>query len=350
MMSFRGHRLAETQLPLGTVWLLEKLAESKGRQALYEKQAPQILKALREMALVESTESSNRIEGVTVERKRLRPLVLGNARPRDRSEEEIVGYRRALSWIHTNHEKISIEPETIKRLHGLAQGGTVGDAGEWKQTQNEIIEIFPDGHREVRFRPLEPALVPSAVEELCLAYTHGLDQLKITPFLAVACLVLDFLCIHPFRDGNGRVSRLLTLLALYLHGHHVGRYISLERIVEQTKESYYEVLQKSSAGWHDGSHDFIPWFNYFLGTVRTAYREFEDRAARQSPARGSKAELVNHALENVPSPFRISEVERLCPNVGRDMIRVVMNRWRKQGKLKVMGRGRDAQWERKRGK
>lgn len=350
MMSFRGQRLAETQLPLGTVWLLEKLAESKGKQALYEKQSPQILKALREMALVESTESSNRIEGVTVERERLRPLVLGNARPRDRSEEEIVGYRRALSWIHTNHEKIPLEPETLKHLHALAQGGTVGDAGEWKQTQNEIIEIFPDGYREVRFRPLEPVLVPSAIEELCLAYRHGVDQLKITPFLAVACLVLDFLCIHPFRDGNGRVSRLLTLLALYHHGHQVGRYISLERIVEQSKESYYEVLQKSSAGWHEGSHDFIPWFNYFLGTIRTAYREFEDRAMRQSPARGSKAELVNHALESVPSPFRISDVERLCPNVGRDMIRVVMNRWRNEGKLKVIGRGRDAKWEREAGK
>ncbi|MBI2231542.1 MAG: Fic family protein, partial [Deltaproteobacteria bacterium] len=253
MMTFRGQRLAGTQLPLGTVWLLEKLAESKGKQALYEKQSPQILKALREMALVESTESSNRIEGVTVERERLRPLVLGNARPRDRSEEEIVGYRRALSWIHTNHEKILVEPDSIKRLHGLAQGGTVGDAGEWKQTQNEIIEVFPDGHREVRFTPLEPALVPSAVEELCLAYRHGLDQLKITPFLAIACLVLDFLCIHPFRDGNGRVSRLLTLLVLYHHGHQVGRYISLERIIEQSKESYYEVLQRSSSGWHDGS-------------------------------------------------------------------------------------------------
>ncbi len=288
MMSFRGNRLAETQLPLGTVWLLEKLAESKGKQALYEKQSPQILRALREMALVESIESSNRIEGVTVARDRLRPLVLGNARPRDRSEEEIVGYRRALSWINTNHEKISIEPETIKRLHGLAQGGTVGDAGEWKHSQNEIVEIYPDGRRAVRFYPVEPAQVPAAVEELCLAYRHSMDQLKVTPLLALACLVLDFLCIHPFRDGNGRVSRLLTLLALYHHGHQVGRYISLERIIEQTKESYYEVLQKSSTGWHDGNHDITPWFNYFLSTIRTAYREFEERAERQRPSRVRK--------------------------------------------------------------
>ena len=346
MMSFHGKRLAETQLPLGTVWLLEKLAESKGKQSLYEKQSPQILRALREMALVESTESSNRIEGVTVERERLRPLILGNARPRDRSEEEIVGYRRALSWIHTNHEKVAISPDTLKRLHALAQGGTSGDAGEWKRTANEIIEVYPDGHREVRFQPVEPERVPTAIEELCLGYRHAMDQQKVTPLLATACLVLDFLCVHPFRDGKGRVSRLLTLLALYHHGHQVGRYISLERIVEQTKETYYEVLQKCSTGWHDASHEIMPWFNYFLATIRTAYREFEERAERQRPARGSKADLIDYALANVPSPFGISDVERLCPNVSRDMIRVVMNRWRKEGRLKAIGRGRDAQWAR----
>lgn len=346
MMSFRGNRLAGTRLPLGTVWLLEKLAESKGKQALYEKQSPQILKALLEMALVESTESSNRIEGVTVERDRLRPLVLANARPRDRSEEEIVGYRRALSWIHTNHENVRIEPETVKRLHALAQGGTTGDAGEWKRSLNEIIEIHPDGRREVRFRPVEPEKVPSAIEELCLGYRHSIDQQKVTPLLAVACLVLDFLCIHPFRDGNGRVSRLLTLLALYHHGHYVGRYISLERLIEQTKETYYETLQLCSTGWHEVRHEILPWFDYFLSTMRMAYREFEERAERQRPTRGSKADLIDYALANVPSPFGISDVERVCPNVSRDMIRVVMNRWRKEGRLKAMGRGRDARWER----
>ena len=346
MMSFRGTRLAEVRLPLGVVWLLEALAESKGHQVLYEKQSPQILKALHEMALVESTESSNRIEGVTVERDRLRPLVLGNTRPRDRSEEEIVGYRKALSWIHAHHEKIPIESETIKRLHSLAQGGTGGDAGQWKQTQNAIVEVRPDGRRAVRFRPLEPAQVPAAIEELCIAYRHSMDQLKVTPLLAVACLVLDFLCIHPFRDGNGRVSRLLTLLALYHHGHNVGRYISHERIVEQTKETYYEALQQSSVDWHGGRHDILPWFDYLLSTLRLAYREFEERAARQRPVRGSKADLIAYALEHVPSPFGIADVERLCPNVSREMVRIVMNRWRKQGRLEILGRGRDARWRR----
>jgi Fic family protein len=346
MMSFRGARLSEAHLPLGTVWLLESLAESKGRQALYEKQSPQVLKALRELALVESTESSNRIEGVTVDADRLRPLVLGDSRPRDRSEEEIVGYRKALSWVHTHHEKIPIEPETFQRLHARAQGGTTGDAGHWKQSANDIIEVYPDGRREVRFRPVPPAQVPAAVEELCVAYHHSIDQLKVTPLLAVACLVLDFLCIHPFRDGNGRVSRLLTLLALYHHGHQVGRYISHERIVEETKETYYEVLKASSIGWHEGRHDFLPWFNYLLSTQRMAYRELEERAARQRPARGAKAELVAYALEHVTSPFGIADIERLCPSVSRDMIRVVMNRWRQEGRLESLGRGRDAQWRR----
>ncbi len=346
MMSFRGSRLQEMQLPLGTVWLMEELAEAKGKQAVYENQSPQLLKSLREMALIESSESSNRIEGVTVERARLRPLVLGNTKPCDRSEEEVVGYRQALNWIHAQHQKISITPKTCLRLHALAQGGTSGDAGQWKQSPNDIIEVFADGRREVRFRPLEPERVPAAMEELATAYRHAMDQLHVTPILATACLVLDFLCIHPFRDGNGRVSRLLTLLAFYHHGHNVGRYISYERIVEQTKESYYDALQRSSVRWREGRHDIFPWFNYLLSTLRMAYREFEDRAALQRPTRGAKAELISYALENVLSPFGIAEIERLCPNVSRDMIRVVMNRWRDEGRLEMMGRGRDAKWRR----
>ncbi len=281
MMTFRGNRLEKTNLPPGTLWLLDKLAESTKKQALYDKQPRRILKNLQEIALIEGVESSNRIDGVTVEPDRLRLLVLGDTRPRDRSEEEIADYRNALSWVNGNHDKVPIEPETLKHLHALAQEGTVGDAGQWKESQNEIVELDPEGRLEVRFRPVEPALVPATIKELCLAYSRNIDQSKIPPLLAAACLVFDFLCIHPFREANGRVSRLLTLLTLYHLGHTVGRYISLERIIEQNKESYYEALQTSSLGWYDGSHDIMPWFHYFLSTIHTAYREFEERAEQQ---------------------------------------------------------------------
>lgn len=280
MMTFRGERLAKIALLPGTVWLLEKLADSKQKQALSENKSRGMLTRLHEVALLEAVESSSRIDGVTVEPERLRLLVLGDARPRDRSEEEIVGYKNASSWIHENHEKAAIEPETLRHLHALAQEGTVGDAGEWKESQNEILELDPEGRLKVRFQPIEPALVPSAVEELCLAYKRSIDQANITPLVLVASLVFDFLCIHPFREANGRVSRLLTLLALYQHGYNVGRYVGLERIIEQSKESYYEALQKSSAGWHGGSHDVMPWIHYFLSMVHTAYREFEESGGR----------------------------------------------------------------------
>jgi Fic family protein len=281
MMTFHANHLEKTKLAPGTVWLLEKLAKSKKNQALWEKQSRRLLQSLEEITLVESTESSNRIDGVTVEPERLRLLVLGDGRPRDRSEEEIFGYKNALCWIHGNHEKASIEPNTLKYLQALAQEGTVGDAGEWKKSQNEIVELDPEGRLEIRFQPLEPAMVPSAVGELCLAYKQSIEQVKIPALVAIAWLVFDFLCIHPFREANGRVSRLLTLLALYHQGYHVGRYVSLERIIEQSKERYYEALQTSSVGWHEGSHDILPWVRYFLSTIHAAYRELEERVGNR---------------------------------------------------------------------
>ncbi len=345
MMSFRGTRLQELRLPQGTVWMLETLAEAKGQQKLHEHQSPQLLASLREMALVESAESSNRIEGVTVGRRRLRPLVLGNAPPRDRPEEEIVGYRRALNWVHEKGAAIPLSPETCLELHALAQGGTTGDAGVYKTRSNDIIQIHADGRREVRFRPLGPDQVESAMSEVFLAYHDGIDQSRITPLVAVAALILDFSCIHPFRDGNGRVSRLLWLLALYHHDFSVGRYISLERVVEQTKTDYYETLQRSSAAWHEGHHDLEPWLSYLLSTMRSAYRELEARASRARPKRGTKTELVDAALEGTSGPFGIADIEQQCPSVSRDLIRRVMNRWRAGGRLVMLSRGRDARWQ-----
>ena len=279
MVSFRSNYLSHLTLPLGSVWLLTDVAEAKGRQDLYTRKPPEKLASLREIALVQSVESSNRIEGVTVAPDRLRPLVLENARPRDRSEEEIQGYRRALEMIHASPQDLAITPELLQRLHALIQEGS-GDAGQWKRVDNEIVELREGAAPLVRFRPVGVAETPAAVEELCLLYRHALNQSLAPPLVAVAVLVFDFLCIHPFRDGNGRISRLLTLLALYQHGFEVGRYISLERLVEESRVEYYEVLRVSSEGWHEGRHDLIPWLNYFLTILKRAYRELEKAAGQ----------------------------------------------------------------------
>jgi Fic family protein len=274
MTSFRGNYLGRLTLPLGSVWLMSDVAEAKGRQDLYLDKPPEILTSLRETALVQSVESSNRIEGVTVAPDRLRPLVLEDARPRDRSEEEIQGYRRALERIHAEAKTLAITSELLQWLHATIQEGS-GDAGQWKQVDNEIIELREGAPPLVRFRPVKVAETPAAVEELCLVYRHALNQSLAPPLVAVAALVFDFLCIHPFRDGNGRISRLLTLLALYQHGYEVGRYVSLERLVEESRAEYYEALQRSSDGWHEGRHDLLPWLNFFLTILKRAYRELD---------------------------------------------------------------------------
>src|SRR3990167_5095754 len=342
MNSFRREKI---ELPLGSVWLMNSIAEYKGKQELYAKQSPQVLKTLLETALIESAESSNRIEGVTVDKARLKPLIIGHSKPRDRSEEEVAGYRKALDLIHTKHKSLRITPETIKELHRLCRGES-WDAGKWKEKDNDIIRKHLDGRVEVIFKPVSAAKTPEMMKQLCLSYEHSISQLKYPDLYAVACLVLDFLSIHPFRDGNGRVSRLLTLLALYQHGFMVGKYISLERIVEQSKETYYETLNKSSQKWHEAGHDVIPWFNYFLGRILSAYKEFEDRAANIKPARGAKTEIVARAIGKQIGDFSISDIERACPSVSRVMIKKVLLQMQKDKKIKCLGKGQSAKWKR----
>ncbi|HRY85126.1 MAG TPA: Fic family protein [Candidatus Omnitrophota bacterium] len=340
MNSFKNDNL---EMPLSSVWLLSGISEYKGKQELYTKQAPQVLKTLIEMALIESAESSNRIEGVTVDRERLKPLVIGHSKPRDRSEEEVAGYRKALDLIHKKYDTLQITPDLIKELHRLCRGES-WDAGKWKEKDNDIIKKYPDGRVEVIYKPVSAAKTPEAMEQLCLSYRHSIDQLRYPSLYAIACLVLDFLCVHPFRDGNGRVSRLLTLLALYQHGFMVGKYISIERIVEQSKETYYETLNKSSQQWHEAKHDVLPWFNYFLGTITAAYKEFEERASHASPERGAKTGIVEAAVDRQLGEFSISNIEQECPNVSRVMIKKVLSQMSNAKKIKCLGKGKSAKW------
>lgn len=331
------------ELPLSSVWLMNSISEYKGKQDLYAKQSPQILKALVEMALIESAESSNRIEGVTVSKDRLKPLIIGHSKPRDRSEEEVSGYRKALDLIHTKHKSLRITPETIKELHRLSHA-EAWDAGKWKEKDNDIIRKHADGRIEVIFKPVSATETPNMIKQLCLAYENSVTQLKYPDLYAIACLVLDFLCIHPFRDGNGRVSRLLTTLALYQHDFQVGKYISIERIIEQSKETYYESLNKSSQEWHQAKHDCLPWFNYFLGTILGAYKEFEERARQIKPAKGVKTEIIKQAIESQHGEFSISDIERACPNVSRVMIKKIFLKMQKEKLIKCLGKGKSAKW------
>jgi Fic family protein len=343
MMTFREHRLKNFAVPMSTAWLLNDIAEAKGKQELYTRQSPQVLKALREMALIQSAESSNRIEGVTVEAARLRPLVLGNTRPRDRSEQEVQGYRLVLNEIHTRRENLPITAKTLKHLHGLCQSAS-GDAGQFKRIDNEVIELVPGAAPVIRFKCVSAKETPAAVDELCLLYRHALEQDNIPPLIATAVLVLDFLCIHPFRDGNGRVSRLLTLLALYQHGYEVGRYVSLERLTEESKEDYYEVLNRSSRRWHEGKHELTPWLNFFLAVIRRGYAEFERRAGQVKAPRGAKAEIVLNAIRQQTGDFRLADIERACPGVGREWIRSLLSDLKAKGEVRCQGKGPAAHW------
>jgi Fic family protein len=304
-----------------------------------------VLKALVEIALIESAESSNRIEGVTVEKQRLKPLIIGHSRPRDRSEEEVAGYRKALDLIHIKHGSLDISAEVIKELHRLSHAGA-SDAGEWKKKDNEIIKKKSDGTVEIIFKPVLAAKVPQATNQLCLAYRQAIGQLNYPSLYAIACLILDFLCIHPFRDGNGRVSRLLTLLALYQNGYDVGKYISLERIIEQSKQTYYEALHKSSRSWHQAKHDIEPLLYYFLGTINSAYREFEQRAGVTAYKRGAKTGIVIQAVNSQLGEFSISEIEASCPGISSDMVRLILRQLKREKKIICLGKGQSAKWKR----
>ncbi|MBI2787820.1 MAG: Fic family protein [Elusimicrobia bacterium] len=251
-----------------------------------------------------------------------------------------------MNLIHTSRGNIELTPALLLKLHGIIQAGS-GDAGQWKQVENEIIETRFGQAPVIRFKPVSVKETPAAVEELCRSYRHAIDQERVPPLLAVGTFVFDFLCIHPFRDGNGRAARLLTLLSLYQHGIEVGRYISLERLIEESKEDYYRVLKESSEGWHSGKHDILPWFNYFLSIVRRAYKEFEARAGQIKVSRGGKTALVHAAIQGFLGNFTLSELERACPGVSRDMVRQVLKTLQKEGKIKCLGKGPGAAWQKR---
>ena len=344
MHSLSAEYLARLRLTAEQAASMRAVGEFQGKQALYYQQAPEMLKTLRESAVIESTESSSRIEGVTVAPARLEPLMRRSVDPRNRSEQEIAGYRDALALIHESAREMALTANIVLQLHSTLYRYMADPGGRWKAMQNEITETAADGSQRIRFTPTPPHLVPVQMDSLPERYNEAVTASRADGLILIPLAILDFLCIHPFADGNGRIARLLTLMLLYQHDYEVGRYISLERIIEQSKESYYETLEASSRGWHDEGHDASPWMEYFWGVLLRAYREFEQRVHVVRDGHGAKTEQIRLAVLRRNEPFAISEIERECSGVSRDMVRHVLRQMRDEGLIESTGVGRGAKW------
>lgn len=344
--SFEKGALARQALNQGLLQSVRLVGEYRGKEALFKQQSPQVLQALRDSAVIHSTESSNRIEGVVAPLQRIRDLVAKRAQPANRSEQEIAGYRDVLNTIHTNFAEMPLTSNLVLQLHRDLFQFVPGGGGKWKGTDNDITETRADGTTIVRFRPLAAHLTPDAMARLHDAYREALDAGAVEPLLLVAAYVLDFLCIHPFVDGNGRMARLLTLLLLYRAGYDVGRYMSLEAVIEEMKDGYYDSLYASSQGWHQAQHSLVPWWEYFVGVMLVkAYRDFEDRVGVTSARRGAKRDMIRAAVHRLPNRFRYADLERALPAVSRPTIARALRELRVEGAIRCVKPGRDATWE-----
>lgn len=329
------------------VSILRLLGEYRGKQALFFQQSPEALNSLRMVAKIESSESSNRLEGIEVPHKKIEELVLKDTNPKNRSEQEIAGYRDALNLIHESAKYMPFTANIILQLHSVLCRYLPNTGGRFKSNDNEIIEKHPDGTQRIRFTPTKAYLTPETIDKLTSTFATAVTQQTQDALVLIPLTILDFLCIHPFSDGNGRISRLLTLMLLYQHDYQVGRYISLERIFEESKESYYETLEASSQGWHAGEHNTKPWLNYFWGTLLRAYREFEERVGVITTSKGSKTALIRSAVNRKIMPFSIHDIEADCPETSRDMIRRVLRQMRNEDLLVPSSFGRGAMWKKK---
>ena len=323
------------------------IRECKGRQELYLAQKPEKLARLVEIAKRQSTEASNAIEGIRTTNERLAKLMSDKTTPRNRDEKEILGYRHALAMVHESFEYIPIRPNYILQLHGeLCRYADVPYGGEFKRTPNEIDATLPDGTRQVIFEPLQPYETPMAVESLCEQYEKAIGQYGIDPLLVIPVFIHDFLCIHPFSDGNGRMSRLLTTLLLYKSGFVVGKYISLEKKISDTKDDYYDALSDSSLGWHDGNNDDTPFVKYLLSTILAAYRDFEERVEIVSAKLPAK-EAVRAAIKKKIGKFRKADIMELSPDLSTSSIEIALRALVEEGFIDRRGGGRTTFYVRK---
>ncbi len=347
MRNFNYKKLKDIKWDSEMLGLVAQIHEYKGKQTLFLKQKRATLEKLVEIAKIQSTESSNKIEGIVTTAARIKKLCEQKTTPRNRDEEEISGYRDALALIHENYEYIPLKSSYILQLHKvLYHYSQRGIGGRFKNTQNYIAEIKENGEQIVRFMPLDPFETPMAIEAICESFNHEIDACEIDPLILIPAFILDFLCIHPFNDGNGRMSRLLTTLLLYRAGYVVGKYVSLESKIEKTKDSYYEMLEKSDINWNSEENDITPFIKYMLGIILAAYRDFEDRVTLVE-SKASAIDLVRNAVNNTIGKFTKSDIMELVPSIGKTSIENSLKTLMDEGVIERKGKGKSTFYFRK---
>ncbi len=323
------------------VTMLSQIHEFKGEQNLFIEAKSDILTGLVEIAKIQSTEASNKIEGIYTSDERLRQLLNNKTTPKSRNEQEIAGYRDVLAIIHENYDYIPIKPTFILQLHRdlyKFSGKSIG--GSYKNADNIIAEEDAEGNRFVRFQPVPAWETPDAIERLCSAFDDAMSRADADPLLIIPMFILDFLCIHPFNDGNGRMSRLLTLLLLYRSGYIVGKYISIEKAIEQTKDTYYEALQSSSDGWHEEQNDYAHFVRYMLGVILSAYRDFSSRVKILTASGMSKPDRIREIIKNTLGKITNTEIKQKCPDISQITVQRALNELLKNGDIIKIGGGR----------
>jgi Fic family protein len=347
MHTFRTLDRQIGMVPAPVAVALGGIDRAQGRQGALRERGLQTLSTLREIARVQSVESSNAIEDITAPSERIRELVVKGARPENRPEEEIAGYRAVLDTINENAASMPFTPSVVEQLHRDLYQFTNTPAGRWKSVENSIQEIRPDGVRVVRFQTVSAVETPAAMEELHERFTAASESGAHHPLLLVGCYVFDFLAIHPFRDGNGRISRLLTLLLLYQAGYEIGRFVSLERLTGQTRETYYDALQAAGHGWHEDEHNIEPWLRYLVGILTAAYKELAGASSTTPSGRGAKREAIAQFIRSsTAEELTVADVRRAVPMASDSYIDKTLAKLRDEGLIEPIGTGRGARWRR----
>ncbi|MBQ6173573.1 MAG: Fic family protein [Clostridia bacterium] len=344
MRVFNYSRIRDRQWDSELLGYIAAIYKAAGKQEMYLKQRPEELEKLVEIAKIQSTEASNAIEGIVTTNTRVRQLVEEKTTPRNRNEQEIAGYRDVLGIIHESFDAIPITQNYILQLHKILYSHLSNPAaGRTKTVQNYISATWPDGHTETLFTPLSPYETPTALDRICEEYNRVIGNLELEPLIAIPVFIHDFLCIHPFNDGNGRMSRLLTTLLLYRSGFYVGKYISLEAKIARHKDLYYDALAESQIGWHEGSDDPVPFIKYLLSTILSAYRDFEDRFALVEIKR-SALDTVRLAARNKIGRFTKQDIRELCPSLSLSSVEGSLRKMVELGELKREGNGKNTSY------